>query len=241
MDKRAIVTGASRGIGKAIAFQLAERGWDIINLDREGPDRANDAVGRWVEADLSEPDGLAPVLQEILADGPVTGLVNNAGIGSNSTLEETSIEEFDRIVSVNMRAPMQIAKAVAPGMREKGFGRIVNISSRAHLGKTHRTAYAASKAGILSMGRVWALEYAGSGITVNTIAPGPTRTELFDKVNPPDMPRTAEIAAAIPVGRLGLPEDIANAVCFFMDEKSSFVTGQTLYVCGGVTLTRGGS
>jgi 3-oxoacyl-[acyl-carrier protein] reductase len=171
----------------------------------------------------------------------VTGLVNNAGIGSNSTLEETSIEEFDRIVSVNMRAPMQIAKAVAPGMREKGFGRIVNISSRAHLGKTHRTAYAASKAGILSMGRVWALEYAGCGITVNTIAPGPTRTELFDKVNPPDMPRTAEIAAAIPVGRLGLPEDIANAVCFFMDEKSSFVTGQTLYVCGGVTLSRGGS
>lgn len=241
MKKRAIVTGASRGIGKAIAFQLAERGWDILNLDREGPQGANDAAGRWIEADLSDPEGLAPILEEILTEGPVAGLVNNAGIGSNSTLEETSLDEFNRIVSVNMRAPMQIAQALAPGMREQGFGRIVNISSRAHLGKTHRTAYAASKAGILSMGRVWALEYAGSGITVNTVAPGPIRTELFDKVNPPDMPRTAEIAASIPVGRLGLPEDIANAVCFFMDDKSGFVTGQTLYVCGGVTLARGGS
>lgn len=241
MTRRAIVTGASRGIGKAITFRLAESGWDILNLDRQGPDRANDAVGRWIEADLSDPAGLAPVLEEILGEGPVTGLVNNAGIGSNSTLEETSIEEFDSIVSVNMRAPMQIAKAVAPGMREAGFGRIVNISSRAHLGKTHRTAYAASKAGILSMGRVWALEYAGDGVTVNTVAPGPIRTELFDRVNPPGMPRTAEIAAAVPVGRLGLPEDIANAAGFFMDEKSGFVTGQTLYVCGGVTLARGGS
>lgn len=241
MIRRAIVTGASRGIGKAVARQLVERGWDIFNLDREGPGDTDDAPGRWIEVDLSDPDGLAPVLDDILGEGPVTGLVNNAGTGSNSTLEETSVEEFDRIVAINMRAPMLLARALVPGMRDEGFGRIVNISSRAHLGKTHRTAYAGSKAGILSMGRVWALEYAGNGVTVNTIAPGPIRTGLFDKVNPPDMPRTAEIAASVPVGRFGLPDDIANAVCFFMDEKSGFVTGQTLYVCGGVTLTRAGS
>lgn len=237
--KRAIVTGASQGIGLAIARNLASAGWDILNLDREKP--AEGAAGRWVDVDLADVDALTRILDEIIAGGAVTGLVNNAAIGTGSSLEETTAEEFDQITAVNMRAPMLCARAVAPGMRAAGFGRIVNISSRAHLGKEYRTAYSATKAGILSMGRVWALEYAGDGITVNTIAPGPIRTELFDRVNPPDMPRTAQIIDSIPVGRIGIPDDIAGAVAFFMDEKSSYITGQTLYVCGGVTLSRGGS
>ena len=91
------------------------------------------------------------------------------------------------------------------------------------------------------MGRVWALESARDGITVNTIAPGPIRTELFERINPPDMPRTREIIDSVPVGRLGEPDDIANAVSFFMSEQAGFVTGQTLYVCGGITLARGGN
>jgi NAD(P)-dependent dehydrogenase (short-subunit alcohol dehydrogenase family) len=136
---------------------------------------------------------------------------------------------------------MQLAAALAPGMREVGHGRIVNISSRAHLGKTHRTIYAAAKGGLVSMTRVWALELARDGITCNAVAPGPVRTELFERVNPPDMPRTREIIDTVPVGRLGEPEDIANAVGFFFDDRSGFVTGQTLYVCGGITLARGGS
>jgi 3-oxoacyl-[acyl-carrier protein] reductase len=239
MTRRAIVTGASRGIGKAIARRLAEEGWDIVNLDMGEP--SEDAVGQWVAADLADPDSLETALAEILKDGPVSGLVNNAGIGTSSLLEETTDEDFDRIVAVNMRAPMICARAVVPGMKAEGFGRIVNISSRAHLGKTHRTAYSASKGGILSMGRVWALEMAGNGITVNTIAPGPIRTELFERVNPPGMPRTQEIIDSMPVGRLGEPADIANAVAFYMDDRSSFVTGQTLYVCGGITLSRGGN
>lgn len=239
--KRAIVTGASQGIGAAIAGQLAGAGWEVVNLDRSRPSDKGMTVARWVEADLTDTGALHEALAEIVAEAPVTGLVNNAGIGTTALLEETDVEEFDRIVAVNMRAPMLCARAVVPGMREVGFGRIVNVSSRAHLGKTHRTAYAGSKGGILSMGRVWALELAGAGITVNTIAPGPVRTELFDSVNPPDMPRTAKIIKSIPVGRIGLPEDIANAVDFFFAEASGYVTGQTLYVCGGVTLTRGGS
>ena len=144
-------------------------------------------------------------------------------------------------MAVNLRAPMACARALAPGMKARGFGRIVNISSRAHLGKTHRTAYAATKGGILSMARVWALEYGPYGVTCNTVAPGPIRTELFERVNPPGMPRTQEIIGTVPVGRLGEPEDIANAVAFFLDERSGFVTGQVLYVCGGITLARGGS
>ena len=136
---------------------------------------------------------------------------------------------------------MLCAQAVVPGMREQGFGCIVNISSRAHLGKTLRTAYAASKGGLVSMTRVWALEYADCGITVNAVAPGPIRTELFEQVNPADHPRTRAIIESMPVKRLGEPEDVANAVRFFMDEASGFVTGQVLYVCGGVTLSRGGN
>lgn len=241
MRKRAIVTGASRGIGKAVAAVLAQAGWEVLNLDREKPGEADAAPARWIEVDLADAGALEETLAALVADGPVTGLVNNAAIGSSVTLEETGIEDFDRVAAVNLRAPMQCAKAVVPGMRAQGFGRIVNISSRAQLGKTHRTAYAGTKGGLLAMGRCWALEHARDGVTVNAIAPGPIRTELFDTVNPPDMPRTAEIIESIPVGRIGLPEDIANAAAFFMDEKSGYVTGQTLYVCGGVTLTRGGS
>ncbi|RMF08838.1 MAG: SDR family oxidoreductase [Alphaproteobacteria bacterium] len=240
MTRRAIVTGASRGIGRAIAERLGEEGWQVINLDRQPPDGEKPGA-RWVEIDLADAAALTACLAQLLEEGPVTGLVNNAGIGIPTLLEETTAEDFDLTTAINMRAPMLLAKAVVPGMREAGFGRIVNISSRTYLGKTHRTAYAATKAGILAMGRVWALELGSAGITVNTIAPGPIRTELFDQVNPPEMPRTQAIIDSVPVGRIGLPEDIANAVAFFMDERADFVTGQTLHVCGGITLTRGGS
>lgn len=239
MTKRVVVTGASRGIGRAIAVRLQDDGWSIVNLDREKP--GNDGVGMWIEADLTLTESLEGALQAALDDGPVAGLVNNAGIGTSDLLEETSNESFDRIIAVNMRAPMICARTLVPSMKAQGFGRIVNISSRAHLGKTHRTVYSGSKGGILSMGRVWALELASDGVTVNTIAPGPIRTELFEKVNPAGMPRTQEIIDSVPVGRLGEPEDIANACAFFMGERSGFVTGQTLYVCGGITLSRGGN
>ena len=237
--KRVIVTGASQGIGRAVAARLVDDGWEVVNLDLKAP-LEDDGVP-WVEVDLADASDLEQALAEILSTGPVTGLVNNAGIGIATLLEETRDADFDRQVAINMRAPMICARAVVKGMREAGFGRIVNVSSRAHLGKTHRTVYAGSKGAILSMGRVWALELAREGITVNTIAPGPIRTELFERINPPDMPRTREIIDSVPVGRLGEPEDIANAVSFFMNESAGFVTGQTLYVCGGITLARGGN
>lgn len=239
MTRTAVVTGASRGIGRAIAERLTGDGMRVINLDRDAPD--DGVPGEWLAVDLADAEALEAVLDDLAERGTVDSLVNNAAIAQSALLEDTTDEDFDLAVAVNLRAPMICARALAPGMRERGFGRIVNISSRAHLGKTHRTAYSATKGGILSMGRVWALEYAAGGVTCNTIAPGPIRTELFERVNPPGMPRTQEIIGTVPVARLGEPDDIANAVAFFLDERSGFVTGQVLYVCGGITLARSGS
>ncbi len=239
--KTAIVTGASRGIGRAIAARLSAEGWSVVNFDLAPPQAGAEIGDRWVEVDLGNVEATRRALDALLAEGPVSVLVNNAAIGRMSALEDTGVEDFEASVAINMRAPMLCAQAVAAGMKQQEFGRIVNIASRAHLGKTLRTSYAATKGALVSMTKVWALELAPYGISVNAIAPGPIRTELFERANPPDNPRTRQIVDAIPVGRLGEPDDVANAVAFFVDERSGFVTGQVLYVCGGVTLARGGS
>jgi len=128
-------------------------------------------------------------------------------------------------------------QAVLPGMRERKFGRIILISSRAALGLQTRTAYSATKAGMIGMARTWALELAPSGITVNVVAPGPIGdTEMFREVIPVGDPREASIAKSIPAGRLGTSDDVARAVMFFADPANSFVTGQILYVCGGASI-----
>lgn len=239
--KTALITGASRGIGRAIAARLLIEGWNVLNLDVAPPEIEPDLGDRWLAVDLSDVAATKKVLHEALLDGPVGALVNNAAIGLMSSLEDTGVEDFDASVAINMRAPMLCAQAVMPGMKEQGFGRIVNIASRAHLGKALRTSYAATKGAMVSMTKVWALELAPHGISVNAVAPGPIRTALFERANPPGNPRTQQIIDAIPVGRFGEPEDVANAVAFFLDQRSGYVTGQVLYVCGGVTLARGGS
>ena len=126
-------------------------------------------------------------------------------------------------------------------LRNSTFGRVVNMASRAALGKELRTAYAATKAGLIGMAKVWALELGAHGITANAVGPGPIRTALFDQANPRDSPRTRAIIEAIPVRRVGTPEDVANAVSFLLDARSGFVTGQVLYVCGGMTVGAAGA
>ena len=242
MPRTAVVTGASRGIGKAITRRLADEGWRCFNLDIAEPEISAEGDADWIACDLSDPDVLADAFDAVREQaGPITGLVNNAGVALVDRLEDSTIEDFDRTMAINLRAPMLCAQAVMEDMKAENYGRIVNIASRAMLGKTHRTAYAGSKGGIASMTRVWALELAPYGVTVNTIGPGPIATEMFKSANPPEMPRTQEIIGTIPAGRLGEPEDIAHAAAFFMDERAGFTSGQLLFVCGGISLARGGS
>ncbi len=235
-----VVSGASRGIGQAIAERLEEDGWRVFNLDIREP--TGDATATWIQTDLAQADSIAEAMKQVTSHGPISGLVNNAGIpGYNELLLDVSDEDLDTVYSINMRAPAILAREVARSMKTQHFGRIVNISSRANLGKANRTSYAGTKGAMASMTRVWAIELAEHGITCNAVAPGPVRTELFEKANPPDMPRTQKIIDAIPVGRIGEGSDIAHAVSFFMDKRSDYVTGQVLYACGGTMLTRGGS
>ncbi len=155
-------------------------------------------------------------------------------------VEEQSFDDLQIAVSLNIRCAIRCLQALLPGMKAARFGRVVNISSRAALGKERRTVSAATKSALIGMAKVWALELGGHGITANAIGPGPIRTELFDQANPPGSPTTQAIIDAIPVRRVGTPDDVANAVAFLLDARSGFITGQTLYVCGGMTVGASG-
>jgi NAD(P)-dependent dehydrogenase (short-subunit alcohol dehydrogenase family) len=230
----ALVTGGSQGIGRGVVERLAADGYRVVSLDRVAPTaRAGGEV--FVEVDLSQPQATAQALAQVTAQHEVAVLVNNVGTVQPAALEEVTLDDLDRVVSLNLRCTIQCAQAVVPGMKARRYGRIVSISSRAALGKELRTVYAATKAGLHGITRTWALELGRHGITVNAIGPGPIATELFRRVNPADSPRTKAIIDNVPVGRLGTPADIAHAVAFFADPRAGFVTGQVLYVCGGMT------
>ena len=233
-EPAALVTGGSRGIGAAIVKRLLARGLPVVVLDREAP--AEPTAARFARCDLADLAATQAALAEITATNAILWLVNNAGIAAPATLEETTMEDFDKVVAINLRACILAAQAALPGMKAAGQGRIVTISSRAALGKELRTAYSATKAGVIGLTRTWALELAPHGITVNAIGPGPIETELFKSANPHNSPRTQAIIRGVPVQRLGQPEDIAHAADFFLSEGASFVTGQVLYVCGGMTV-----
>lgn len=231
---RALVTGGASGIGRAVAERCRADGYEAVVIDLE-------ATPGGIRADLSDPGETADALALALRGGPITRLVNNVGIVRPGAVEQQTCADLGLAVSLNLRCSMQCLQALLPGMKGAGFGRVVNMASRAALGKELRTAYAATKAGLIGMAKVWALELGAHGITANAVGPGPIRTALFDRANPPDSPRTRAIIGAIPVRRVGTPEDVANAVSFLLDARSGFVTGQVLYVCGGMTVGAAGA
>ncbi|MCG5238101.1 SDR family oxidoreductase [Xanthobacter oligotrophicus] len=235
--ERTLVTGGAGGIGLAVARREIAVGRAVVVLDREPP--PEDLNARFIAVDMMDEAATGAALAQALADGSITRLVNNVGMVRPALLDDTTAADFAAVMRLNLGTAIQCTQALLPGMRAARFGRIVNVSSRAAYGKELRTAYAASKAGLLGATRTWALELGKDGITVNAVAPGPIATPLFTAANPPDAPRTRAIIDGIPVGRMGLPEDVAEAIGFFLGTQAGFITGQTLAVCGGVTVGKG--
>jgi 3-oxoacyl-[acyl-carrier protein] reductase len=233
-----LVTGGSAGIGRAIIERLISDGYDVVNFDLKAP--ATSLPGEvHVTVDLTNVAETKQAIATLIAERDIVRLVNNAGTVRPALLENATPDDLALVMALNIQTPMLLTQALLPVMRKYQFGRVVNIASRAALGKTERTVYAASKAGLLGMTRTWALEMGQDGITVNAIGPGPIATELFDRVNPPGAPKTEQIRNSIPVRRMGTPADVAHGVVSLLDDRAGFITGQVLYVCGGMTVGLG--
>jgi NAD(P)-dependent dehydrogenase (short-subunit alcohol dehydrogenase family) len=235
MSSVAAVTGGSAGIGKAICERLLTEGYEVVSLARRPSDIAH-AKLHSIEVDLSDRDATGAAMRELVQRFDVTTVVHNAGVIRPALLPDVNLDDLDALVDLHLGCAVQLVQATLPAMKQRRYGRVVLLSSRAALGLQTRTAYSATKAGMLGMARTWALELAPEGITVNVVAPGPVRTDMFYDVVEKGSEKERILAASVPVRRLGLPEDVARAVSFFVDPENSFVTGQVLYVCGGTSV-----
>lgn len=239
VEGTAVVTGASSGIGEAIARHLLDQGCPVVTLQRRPPRIKHPGISHY-PVDLADAAAASRMAADVAARHDVRYLVNNAGANRPGLLEQATAEDIDYAMAVNVRAAMILTQAFAPLMRAARYGRIVNISSRAAIGKTGRTAYSAAKAALIGMTRTWCLELAAAGVTVNAVAPGPVATELFDNGHPPGSEKRQLVIDSIPVKRVGTPDDIARAVVFLLSPDSGYITGQTLFVCGGTSVSGSG-
>jgi 3-oxoacyl-[acyl-carrier protein] reductase len=244
--KVAVVTGAARGIGAAVAKRLADDGAAVAVLDLdEGACQATvkeigAAGGRAlaVGADVADRGSIEAAMDRVRSElGPPVILVNNAGIIRDNLLHKMSDDDWDDVLAVHLRGAFLCSRAVLPPMRDAGWGRIVNLSSTSALGNRGQANYAAAKAGMQGLTKTLAIELGPHGVTVNAVAPGYIATDMT-AATARRVGRTAEehqeaAAAVIPVRRVGQPEDVAAAVSFFTREDASFVSGQVLYVAGG--------
>jgi 3-oxoacyl-[acyl-carrier protein] reductase len=231
----AAVTGGSAGIGRAICEELLAQGYEVVSLARRRAEIAHPKM-QSIEVDLSDRAATGEAAAELVRRFEVTTLVHNAGVIRPALLADVKLGDLDALVDLHLGCAIQLVQAALPRMRAAGFGRVVLLSSRAALGLQTRTSYSATKAGMLGMARTWALELAPEGITVNVVAPGPIRTDMFHDLVEAGSERERALAASVPVRRLGESADVARAVRFFADPANSFVTGQVLYVCGGTSV-----
>jgi len=233
---RVVLTGASSGIGLASAEAFLNDGYEVVSIARRPCPLRSERL-RSITVDLMNADATRSAVLELAAEAPATTIVHCAGAVREKPIEQTSIADLEALANLHLAAAMSLLQANLPAMKEAHYGRVVLISTRAVLGLAKRTAYASTKAGMLGLARTWALELAPYGVTVNVVAPGPIAdTEMFEEIIPPGSPKMTAAVRQIPAGRLGTPADVARAVTFFADPKASFITGQTLFVCGGTSV-----
>lgn len=242
--KCALVTGASRGIGRAIAVKLASEGAKVA-LNYAGNAAAAEEVKKEIEAaggqaitvqaDVSDPTSVEAMIQTVVdAFGQIDILVNNAGITRDGLLLRMKDEDFDAVINTNLKGIFYTTKLVSKLMMKKRFGRIVNMASVVGLtGNAGQTNYAAAKAGVIGFSKSAAKELAARGITVNMVAPGFIETDMTAVI--PEKAKEA-MMGGIPLGRAGKPEDVANAVLFLVSDQAAYITGQVLKVDGGMVM-----
>lgn len=240
----ALVTGAAKGIGKAIAGRLVAEGFFVVaaDLDATGGQELTAELGAenlfFEEMDVQSEAEIAALCSKIERDfGRLDVLVNNAGIIRDNMIWNMPTEDFDAVIGVNLKGPWLLCREAARLMKRQNSGRIVNIASRAWLGNRGQTNYSASKAGIVGMTRALALELGKYNVLVNTVAPGLIDTPLTQNLEPAVLQQLIE---AQPTRSIGRPEDVANAVAFLASPKTLFITGQTIYVDGGKSIGAGG-
>lgn len=245
--QRAVVTGAGQGLGKGMALALAEAGADVAVVDvraetAQQTAREIAALGRRavaLAADVADQDQVKATADEAMAQlGPIDILVNNAGISAHVDSEKMPLTDWQKVMDVNVTGVFLCCQALAPGMLERGFGRIVNIASMSGLivnRDVPQAPYYASKAGVIMLTKALAAEWGARGVTVNAIAPGYMRTPLNEAFLA-DAARAAQWRSGVPLDRIGEPRDLAGAVVFLASQASSYVTGHTLVVDGGFTL-----
>lgn len=244
--KTAVITGAARGLGYAGAERFLKSGqWKVALFDvneellTQAAKKLGDAYGqenvRWYKVDVTNQASVDAAIKQVIAEmGGVDTLVNNAGITRDAMLHKMQENDWDLVINVNLKGAFLCTKAVAPHMKERKTGTIINTSSVVGVyGNMGQSNYAASKFGIIGLTKTWAKEMGRDGIRVNAVAPGYTMTEMLGTV--PEKILTA-ISEKTPLKRLGKPEDIANAYYFLASEESAFVTGQVISVDGGLVI-----
>jgi len=236
MKKLALVTGGTRGIGAAISQKLKEAGYKVVAV-YHGNDKAAEAFQKSTEIPIYKWDvsnfiacqeGVAHVTED---QGAIDILVNNAGITRDGVLHKMDYNQWEDVIQTNLTSCFNMCRQVIEPMRERGFGRIINISSiNGQKGQFGQTNYSAAKAGIIGLTKALAQESATKGITVNAIAPGYIGTEMVQSIPQPIL---TQIINEIPIGRLGKPEEVARAVVFLASDDAGFITGATLTLNGG--------